>query len=114
MAGTCRIVVPAVDGLPAVVRLDLSDARPAADLYFLAEVPCDVTDARQFELLGYRLADAGTERAARRYSVLVRRPAADALIPPSGACDCKGSQRYDRGPCRHVRCLASLWRTGQL
>lgn len=107
---TCAVLVPLSRQSPGVVVLR-QDGSPD-DLYFVAELSCDVDNARQFEFVGYRLKDAGHEGAARRYSVLAfRRGTADEEI--RGICDCAGGT-YHREPCRHVRVAVVLWQLGKL
>lgn len=108
----CDIVLPASAGVPAVIRLSVGGV-PA--LYLAAEMPAESdTGARLFELVGYRPAEAGTETAVRRYSVLVERPGNSRTAV--GSCDCPaGTYHADKhGPCRHLRLLHALWQRGKL
>lgn len=106
----CDIVLRPAPGVPAVVRLTIDGK---ASLYLAAEMDCDAENARLWELVGYRPADAGREDAVRRYSVLVERPVPGRTAV--GSCDCHGGTLGERrGPCRHLRFLSALWQLGRL
>lgn len=109
-ARAVRLLVPPTPATPAV--LELTDDGEAA-LYTAVELPSDAPDARVWEVIGVRPKDAGTESAARRYQVLVRRPRPGA--PPLGDCTCPGgSFRGHVKACRHLSALTALWAGGHL
>lgn len=110
-AGQCRIVVKPSIVTPAVLRIHLPDKKP--DLFFVGELACDVANARQFELIGYRSELAGHETALRRYSLLVNLPTVGS--EPRGQCDCAdGNYRGDKRPCKHIRAVSALILKGEL
>lgn len=102
------LVAAATRETPAVIRVTSAGV---PDLYFAAELPCDVPGSRNFEVVGYRSKLRGYEKAVRRYNVLVATPRPN--CEARGSCECEGgTYRPDRGPCRHVRMLAALWHRG--
>lgn len=99
--------------LPAVVKVQ-SAGDDGPDLYFAAELPCDVAAARAWEVVGYRPRLAGHQDAARVYQVLVATPKRGESA--RGECTCKGGTLGSARPkaCRHVRFLSALWMKGEL
>jgi len=104
-ARSARVLVPLTKRTPAVVLLTDDGV---VDLYTVCEMPPPGPEVRLFEAIGVRPRDAGTEQAARRYQVLVRRP-----LPgrkPMGECTCAGgTYRGTVVACRHLSALHALW-----
>ncbi|MBX9623809.1 MAG: SWIM zinc finger domain-containing protein [Gemmataceae bacterium] len=103
---TMTVYLAATKTTPAFVRV-------GGDTYQLAEIPCDRSGRRGFEVVRYRRKLAGRPEALARYAVEALAPHPDPEVKPDGVCDCPDGNFRGR-PCKHIRLAVALWRAGKL